>query len=252
MVGRMGIGASYGVPAAAVERGFELGMNYLYWGSVRRGAFGEAIRNLRSQREKLVVVLQTYLRVGGLAEWSVERGLRKGGLDYADVLLLGLWNKPVSRRVLEAAARLKERGLIRHVAVSSHNRRQVGAWVSGGEFDVLHFRYNAAHPGAEKDVFPLVPRGERPGLVAFTATSWGQLLREWHAPKGERAPTAADCYRFVLSRPEVDVCLAGPRSSEEFSAAAEALRKGPMSAEELDWMRRAGMRVNKRAASSAA
>ena len=30
-VGRMGIAASYGVPAAAVERAFEHGVNYFYW-----------------------------------------------------------------------------------------------------------------------------------------------------------------------------------------------------------------------------
>ena len=99
----MAIAASYGVPAAAVERAFAHGINYLYWGSFRRKAFGDAIRNLKAQWDRFVLVVQSYSRVAGLVGWSLERALRKLGLDYADVLLLGLWNKPVSAAVLDAA-----------------------------------------------------------------------------------------------------------------------------------------------------
>src|SRR5437868_9861767 len=102
-VGRMGIAASYGVPAAAVERAFDHGVNYLYWGTIRRKAFGDAIRNLKPQRDRLVLVVQSYSRLAGLVGWSVQRALRQLGLDYADVLLLGLWNKPVKPSILDAA-----------------------------------------------------------------------------------------------------------------------------------------------------
>ncbi|HEX9241818.1 MAG TPA: hypothetical protein VF875_05195, partial [Anaeromyxobacter sp.] len=46
-VGRLGLSSSYGMPAAAVEAAFEQGMNYLYFGSIRRGGFAEALRHLR-------------------------------------------------------------------------------------------------------------------------------------------------------------------------------------------------------------
>jgi len=236
-VGRMGIAASYGVPAAAVERAFDHGINYLYWGSMRRKAFGDAIRNLKAQRDRLVLLVQSYSRIAGLVSWSVERALGKLGVEYADVLLLGLWNKPVSQAVLDAALRVRERGLVRHLGLSSHQRTLVAQLTAVGDYDVLHFRYNAAHPGAEHDIFPLLPAGNRPGMVAFTATSWGQLLK---APEGERVPTAADCYRFVLTRPEVDVCLSGPKNAEQMEAALEALRRGPMDEDELAWMKRVG------------
>ena len=32
-------------------------------------------------------------------------------------------------------------------------------------------RYNAAHPGAERDIFPHL-EARRPAVVAYTATSW--------------------------------------------------------------------------------
>jgi aryl-alcohol dehydrogenase-like predicted oxidoreductase len=90
-------------------------------------------------------------------------------------------------------------------------------------------------------------------MVSFTATSWRQLLGKGmlqgivgsrSLPKGERVPTAADCYRFVLTRPEVDVCLTGPKDAAQLEHALEALRLGPMSADELAWMRRVGRAVS--------
>ena len=88
-VGRLGVSASYGMPAAAVEMAFERGLNYLYWGSMRRGAFADALRHLKPQRERMVLVVQSYMRMGSLVEGSVERALKAIGYEYADVLLLG-------------------------------------------------------------------------------------------------------------------------------------------------------------------
>ncbi len=246
-VGRMGVAASYGVPAAAVERAFDHGVNYFYWGSIRRKAFGDAIRNLKSRREHFVLVVQSYSRLAGLVGWSVERALRQVGLEYADILLLGFWNKPVAPGILDAARAARECGLVRHLAVSSHHRPLIPQLAAGRDFDVLHFRYNAAHPGAEQDIFPHLPEGGRPGMVAYTATSWGQLLDRKKSPPGERVPTAADCYRFVLTRPEIDVCMSGPKNAEQMEAAVEALRRGPLNEEELAWMRRVGGRVSGKA-----
>jgi predicted aldo/keto reductase-like oxidoreductase len=62
-------------------------------------------------------------------------------------------------------------------------------------------------------------------------------------PKNERAPTATDCYRYVLSRPEVDVCLTGPADAPQMDEALEALRRGPMTEDELAWMQRVGRAV---------
>ena len=247
-VGPLGVAASYGVPASAVERAFEQGVNYLYWGSLRRSGFAEAIRNLASQRDRLVVVVQSYSRMAMLLGWSLERALRTLHLEYADVLLLGIWNRPVPDRILDACRALRERGLARYLAVSSHNRRLVPELASNPAFDIVHFRYNAAHPGAETDIFPWLPTEKRAGTVSFTATSWGQLLKPAKIPGGERIPNGSDCYRFVLTRPEVDLCLTGPANRAEMDEALKALERGPMNDDELAWMRRAGKAVRGHAA----
>jgi len=252
-VGRLGISFGYGVPGDALERAFEQGVNYIYWGSRRGASFGEGLKRLRLQRNKFVLVIQSYARMAGLVSRSLERALRALRFDYADVLLLGMWNKPVAPKILHAARELKRRGLVRFLAVSTHQRTLVPRIAVGDDFDIIHFRYNAAHPGAEKEIFPSLPAGNRPGLVSFTATSWGQLLGKSSLqgffmgahplPKNERVPTATDCYRFVLSRPEVDVCLTGPADAAQMDEALEALRRGPMAEEELAWMCRVGRAV---------
>lgn len=243
-VGRLGVASSYGVPAAAVERAFENGVNYFYWGTLRRGGFGQAIRHLAPQRDRFVLVVQSYSRVANMIGWSLERALGALHLAYADVLLLGLWNKPVPERVMETARQVKDRGLARFIGISSHNRALIKQFISEAQFDVVHFRYNAAHTGAESDIFPYLPEHDRAGIVSYTATSWKQLMDPRKVPKGERTPTAADCYRFVLSRPEVDVCMSGPANSRQMDEALEALRLGPMTAAELNWMRRVGAAVH--------
>jgi len=253
-VGRLGVAAGYGVPGAALEWAFERGVDYIYWGTQRQDSFGASLKKLRTQPQRFVLVIQSYTRVASLLSWSVERALRALSFDYTDVLLLGMWNKPLPSRILDAARRLQARGLVRFIGISTHKRTLVPKIAAGQDFDVVHFRYNAAHPGAEKDIFPHLPAANRPGMVSFTATSWGQLLGKGflqgvlpgthRLPKSERVPTAADCYRYVLTRPEVDVCLTGPANAAQIEGALEALRLGPMSADELAWMRRVGRAVS--------
>jgi aryl-alcohol dehydrogenase-like predicted oxidoreductase len=157
------------------------------------------------------------------------------------VLLLGLWNHNPPPRILAAALELQKRGLVRHIAVSTHNRPLVSEVAAEHGIAVVHLRYNAVHRGAEQEVFPHVAQDpERPGIVAFTATSWRQLLDPKRVPPGERTPTAMDCYRFVLSNPAVDVCLTGPSTEKHVEDALRAIDLGPMSEDELVWMRRVG------------
>lgn len=239
-VGPIGLAASYGCPAECVERAFDLGLNYFYWGSMRRDAFAQGLERLRNRRDRYYLVIQSYSRVAALVPWSLERALRKLRTDHADVLLLGMWNKTVSQPIVDAAVRLKERGLVRHLAVSTHKRTAAPHTLSSQPFEIIHVRYNAVHTGAEREIFPYMPLQGAPGLVAFTATSWKQLVNTKNVPPGEHTPKAEDCYRFALSNPSIGLCMAGPATVAEFEAVPRALAAGPMNADELAWMRRVG------------
>ena len=107
-------------------------------------------------------------------------------------------------------------------------------------FDVFMLRYNAASRGAERDVFPHLPESPRPGIVAYTATRWGNLLDPKKMPAGEQPPAARDCYRFALSHPAVSLVLCGPANGEQMREALGALDAGPLDADEIARMQRIG------------
>jgi predicted aldo/keto reductase-like oxidoreductase len=56
--------------------------------------------------------------------------------------------------------------------------------------------------------------------------------------------TAADCYRFCLSSPHVDVVLTGPKDQAQLDDNLAGLAKGPLSTEETAWMREFGKVVH--------
>lgn len=245
-VGAIGLGSSYGVGGSDIERAFERGVNFFMWGSRRRSGFGEGLAALaRNHRENTVIALQSYTRVGWLMKPFVHSALRKLGTDYVDVLGLAWWNDLPSRRVLDAAVALRESGKVRHLMISCHHRPSFERFLGEPAYESWMLRYNAAHPGAEREVFPLIAEDEtkRPGVLAFTATRWGSLLDPRLTPPGEATPRASDCYRFALSNSKVDVCLAGPKNSAELDEAIAAMERGPMSEDELAWMRRVGKSI---------
>ena len=242
-VSRLGLGSSYGLSTYDVERAFDRGVNLLFWGLRRRGGFGRAIQHIGAvHRDRIVVAVQSYTRVGALMRPFLESALCSLRLDHVDVLTLGWWNDLPPRRIIDAALSLKEQGKVRHLMVSCHHRPAFEKLAKEPAFDAIMVRYNAAHPGAERDVFPVLGARD-PGVLAFTATRWGTLLDPRRTPEGESTPRGSDCYRFALSDPHVHSCLAGPKDAVELDEALAALDRGPMSAEELAWMRRVGQSV---------
>jgi aryl-alcohol dehydrogenase-like predicted oxidoreductase len=242
----LAVSGGYSVDARSLREAFDRGVNYWYHGSFRRPAMTQAIRELIAarRRDELVIVLQSYTRWSWFLEKSLERGLRKLGADRADVLLLGWFNSAPSERLMERVERLRARGLFRYVAISSHERTLFPKLAADPRFDILHIRYNAAHRGAEKDVFPSMGAGPRPGTVAYTATSWGHLLDPKKMPSGEAPLRARDCYRFVLSNRDFNVCMTGPADAAQMREALAALEDGPLSEEEMARARRIGEHVH--------
>jgi aryl-alcohol dehydrogenase-like predicted oxidoreductase len=245
---RLGLSASYRPGKEAVHKALDAGVNFFFC----YGIDGQMIRVLRElpprTRENLVIATGAY----NLLWWypnlrrTLEKRLRQLRTDYIDVFLfLGLMGKETYiERVLEELHRLREEGKVRATGVSTHNRKLAGRLVAGGALEALMMRYNAAHRGAEQDIFPHLAQ-HNPLVINHTATRWTYLLRRprgW--PKDGRIPTAAMCYRFVLSNPHVHVCLTAPRSVREFDENLAAVRQGPLSEEEMRFMQEFGDAVH--------
>ncbi len=246
----LGLSASYWPGRKAVELAVDRGVNLFF-------AFGidvpmiKAMRELMpSRREEFVLVTGAYNYIWRAQDVrkAFEKRLRQFKTDYIDVFLFLGVMKPAefTTKVRDDLLALKEEGKVRAVGLSCHNRTFLGELAACGAVDTLMLRYNAAHRGAEQDIFPNLSR-HNPGVISYTATRWTYLLRR---PKGwpadGRVPTAGECYRFVLSNPNVHVVLTAPRNDRQLIENIAAVERGPLDEDDMRFMHEFGDAVHRR------
>jgi aryl-alcohol dehydrogenase-like predicted oxidoreductase len=244
-VHRYGLSASYGLDEAGVREGLERGANYIFWSPVKKFLRTIIKDVVAPNRERYVLATGPILGYfAGSVRRATEKALRASGSDYIDVLQVFWVNRMslLSRSVLAEMVKLRDEGKVRAIGISTHDRKLVGRLAEEGPLSMFMIRYNAAHPGAEVDIFPHLER-RKPMIVAYTATSWRKLLR---APKGwtGKVATPGDCYRFCLTNSHVDVVLSAPKTVAQVRENLAALEKGPLSDDEMTWMRDFGRAVH--------
>lgn len=244
-VSPLGIGGGYGIGEDSLDWAFEHGINYFFWASwlpTYRAMEKFLKRLLPGHRDEIVVATAPYSwLLPGSIERAVEKYLKRLGIDYIDLFLLGWVVRENQKRAVDELVRIKEKGLVRFLGFSGHNRRMILVMAQRWPvFDVLMVRYNAAHRGAENEIFSHLDEKNRQGIVAFNALKHGAMLKRPKRWKDRVVPTADQCYRFVLSNPSVDICLSGPRKLEHVKELVTIIEKGPMSLDELSFMREFG------------
>ena len=249
VVSPLGLSASYYPGRKAVYAAAEAGVNLFF-------AFGvdvQMIRALRllmpSRRDEFVLVTGAYNYIWWAQDVRkvLEKRLKQFKTDYIDIFLFMGVMKPVEfpQRVQDQLRKLKEEGKVRAIGISCHDRAFLGTLAASGSLDTLMLRYNAAHRGAERDIFPHLS-AHNPGTICYTATRWRALLRRpktW--PKGARIPTGGECYRFALSNPYVHTVLTAPRSERELKENIAAVQLGPLNEEDMTFMQEFGDAVHK-------
>jgi aryl-alcohol dehydrogenase-like predicted oxidoreductase len=244
----LGFSASYFPGKKAIYSALDQGINF-FFGYGFDYQLTSIMRDiLKRDRARYVIATGAYNFIWGYPNLrrSLEKRLRQFGTDYFDVFMfLGVMKEeefPEAAR--DELSRLKEEGKIRNFGMSCHNRKFAGTLGGNGSLDTLMIRYNAAHRGAEVDIFPHL-QIHNPGVISYTATRWTYLLRRpknW--PKRERIPTAGECYRFVLSNPHVHVCLTAPRNGRQLRENIKSLESGPLSSDDLAFMKSFGDNVH--------
>lgn len=235
-VHRLGLAPSFGMSSDDVRAAlFDRGLQYVFW-TARMGKATAPLREaLAADRERYVVATgPTTGFWGGNLRGYVDKALRLLGTDYLDVLQLH-WlgvSSAWTGGTVDALHALRASGKVRAIGVSIHDRERAGRMAAEDAVDSLMIRYNAAHPGAERDIFPHL-QGQ--SVCAYTATRWRKLLKRPRGWEG-RVPDAGDCYRFCLHDPHVNVVLTGPKDLAQLDENLAALERGPMEGEELDWM----------------
>ena len=246
-VSRLGLSASYRPGIKAIHLAIDEGINFFFG----YGFDTQLVKGLRTafkgDREKFMLATGAYNLIIGYPNLrrTLEKRLRQFSTEYIDTFMfLGVMKeKEFPPKVLEELVRFKEEGKVKSIGISCHNRAFLGKLAAEGTLDVLMLRYNAAHRGAERDVFPYL-EAHNTGIVSYTATRWTELMRRpknW--PKGGLIPDAGMAYRFVLSNPHVHVCLTAPTNEKQLRENLAALRRGPLNEEEMHFMRQFGAAV---------
>jgi aryl-alcohol dehydrogenase-like predicted oxidoreductase len=236
--------------ACAVARG----VNYLNWCGYDDG-LARALREGRVERQRVVLAMQLESRDGPGAARELAESCRTLGTDRIDVVTFyyvedeAEWAEIVAPGgALEALDEARRTGRVGLVGMTTHQRKLGARSVESGKLELLMIRYNAAHRGAEQDVFPVTDRLRVP-VVAFTAQRWGWLRQRTPSdPPGSAPPPAREWYRFVLAQPSVSVVLMAPANRQELEDDLSLLEdwRAPR-AEELDRLTAHGRRVRRHA-----
>jgi aryl-alcohol dehydrogenase-like predicted oxidoreductase len=239
-VSPLGLACNFGIDADVVESALhEHDINYFFVTS-RADAGVDGVKKLIAGGRRNDIVIATGANVP--FGWSVrrewEKSARSLGVDCIDVFHL-FWVQAhwyVTGNTWREMVKLKEEGKVRALAISCHDRPLASQLATELALDVLMIRYNAAHRGAENEIFSNFTE-RRPAVVAYTATRWGRLLKP---AAGIDPMTPPECYRFAISNPNVDVVLCGPKSKEELAQDRAGVALGPLPSERLESVRRFG------------
>lgn len=230
----------------AVDRG----VNYLNWCGYDDG-IAHALRERRIDRRGVVVAKQLESRDAASAIREMEDAFRALGTDRIDVVTFyyvehkSEWEQIVAPDgALRAMDQAKEQGRVRLIGLTTHQRKLAAECCSHGQLDLLMVRYNAAHRGAEQDVFPVTTRLGIP-VVAFTAQRWGALSQATQAdPPGFTPPVPPEWYRFALAHPAISVVLMAPGNRRELEEDLRLLDDWrPPGRDEFERMAAHGLRV---------
>jgi len=253
---RLGL-ATRGTAALTVDDvhlALKRGVNFLNCCGAPDG-LSEAIAALGERRRSVIVCVQFEARTAAAAAQELGSILQTLRTNYVDILTFyyveaeAEWQEIIGRGgALEYCRQAKERGLVRMLGLTSHRRRLAATWAQSGLLDMLMIRYNAAHRGAETDVFPVTTALGMP-VVAYTALRWGALMQPTRDdPEDFAAPAAPAWYRFSLQNPAATVVLMAPENRQELEEDLSVLdAQGPLSAEEYRRLAEHGRRVRQHA-----
>lgn len=219
----------------------EQGVNTMFWEPQYQN-LGRFLKTRRGQSVQ-VVAGSFHAHESGICE-DLERACRRLRRSQIDVFLL-FWARSEARlddRSHTLMQALKREGRVRAVGFSTHNRELALKAVQEQDWDLLMTRHSGAHCKGERALFPAVA-AHKMGLLTFTNTCYGRMLRPSREHPERPALTASECYRYSLSQPGVSACLTAPRRFGELQDNLEALRQPTLSLQDQARVRQHGLDV---------
>ena len=178
---------------------------------------------------------------------SIDWQLKSLKTDYIDFGFIHCideesdWNTYQKNGILDYIKELKEKGIVKHIGISSHTPELVHKALDTGLIDMVMFSINPAYDyeqgtyanGSVNERMELYKRCEVEGvgISVMKAFSSGQLLDERTSPFG-KALTKMQCIQYALDKPGVLTVLPGIRGKEDLE---EILQFNKATDEEKDY-----------------
>ena len=175
--------------------------------------------------------------------WQLEQ-LKTNYIDYGFIHCIDEesdWNTYQKNGILDYIKELKEKGIVKHIGISSHTPELVHKALDTGLIDMVMFSINPAYDyeqgtyanGSVNERMELYRRceAEGVGISVMKAFSSGQLLDERTSPFG-KALTKMQCIQYALDKPGVLTVLPGIRGKKDLE---EILQFNQATDEEKDY-----------------
>ena len=175
--------------------------------------------------------------------WQLEQ-LKTDYINYGFIHCIDEesdWNAYQKNGILDYIKELKEKGIVKHIGISSHTPELVHKALDTGLIDMVMFSINPAYDyeqgtyanGSVNERMELYKRceAEGVGISVMKAFSSGQLLDERTSPFG-KALTKMQCIQYALDKPGVLTVLPGIRGKEDLE---EILQFNKATDEEKDY-----------------
>jgi predicted aldo/keto reductase-like oxidoreductase len=235
----LGLAGNSSMEIDCVESAFTAGINYFFFYNLSSTNFLDGLKALlKNKREEILVATGSESRDENELDRYLNQVRQRLNIDVVDVFFLE-YISPTDdferiKTILDRLNKNKEKGLLRYVGITVHNRPVAMKSLEHGHFDLLMHRYNMAHRKAERDVLPAAQNAGIP-VIAFTCTRWGSLLKG-HPNWQEKIAQAADCYRYAIQQKAIRLALTSPQTLIQLNENLKVLKDSGMSeAEKAFW-----------------
>ena len=245
-ISEIGLGSSYMYEAGmeeavkALHRAYEGGINYYDLAAGDGTTFpiyGEAFKDVRENIFYQIHFGADYTK--GTYGWSLNLNTIKKSVqwqleqlhtDYIDYGFIHCqdeisdWETYKKNGIYDYILKLKEKGIVRHIGLSSHTPSVINRIMDEADIDMLMFSVNPAYDygkgeyanGGVDERAAIYKRCEKEGvgISVMKPFSGGQLLDASQSPF-QKALTPYQCIRYALDKPGILTVLPGAQSVKE-------------------------------------